>query len=209
MKDVNPRRRKTLATDRPEVVSKILLIRQGHNVKRCHAERIIGENTVGQHSAGVASLVLVFTDGKASANLLTAALYHDVPEAVFGDIPAPAKWWMEAEVKAGLERAECRFMHSKGLHPELSEDEAEYLYVADKMEFMFFCLEQRGLGNTHVDHAFWKVVGALEASASIELGSPPIQELFIYLIDQMHLKYGSVRELAEGVIDQHPNRGER
>lgn len=176
--------------DIPKSVSKLLLIRKGHSVKRCHTEPIIGSYCVGQHSAGVAALLLAFTDGEASVHLLKAALYHDIPECVLGDIPAPAKWYNTEETQKALDLTEKHFVHDQELFVPLRERELELLYIADKMELMFFCKEQRDMGNTHVDHMFNKLVGRLEELGSIEMAPEPCQELFSYLVEN----YPEVRD---------------
>lgn len=168
--------------DTPKSVEKLLLVRKGHSVKRCHTEPIIGNYFVGQHSAGVAALLLAFTNGEASSELLTAALYHDVPECVLGDLPAPTRWYNTPETQHALDLAENRFIKAHGLYVQLDSEEKELLYVADKMELMFFCKEQRGMGNTLVDGMFWRLVDRLSELAMIEGSPEPCQELFSYLV---------------------------
>src|SRR6266705_5974190 len=61
-------------------------------VRRFHTVPCAGEpQTVGQHSCGVALIVLA-CHPLPSAQLLQACLTHDLNESVLGDLPAPTKW---------------------------------------------------------------------------------------------------------------------
>ena len=190
------------------IVNRVLLVRQGHAVDRLHTERIIGGQTNGDHSAGVAALLIEFTEGEASAKLLMAAIHHDVAEAIFGDVPAPAKWWQIEAVKKELEFAELEFAANAGLWTKLllTEQERDLLRLADKMELMFYCLEQRQMGNTHVGHVFWNLVNHLSELGAVEMAPEPAQEIFTYLIDSYPEGSESV---MKGVINKHHPRSNK
>lgn len=164
-------------------IDRLLLVRKGHAVKRCHTEPIIGENTVGQHSAGVAALLLEFTGGQASAELLKAAIYHDVSEARYGDMPATAKWLFDNGERDAMAEAERAFEEEVGLRANLSEQEKFLLHLADKMELMFFCYEQRLMGNTRVDIIFKRLVDRLEDLSAIERAPERAAAIHFYLMD--------------------------
>ena len=66
-----------------------------------------------------------------------AALYHDVPEMVLGDIPATAKWAFP-EVMQAFERAEKKVMDDLGLNFVLSPDEKNRLKMADMLELVLY-----------------------------------------------------------------------
>ena len=88
-------------------------------------------------------------------------------------------------MKKELEFAELEFAANAGLWTKLplTEQERDLLRLADKMELMFYCLEQRQMGNTHVGHVFWNLVNHLSELGAVEMAPEPAQEIFTYLID--------------------------
>jgi 5'-deoxynucleotidase YfbR-like HD superfamily hydrolase len=66
-----------------------------------------------------------------------AALYHDVPELILGDIPATAKWSFP-EVQKAFEKAEKKVMDDLGLEFVLSPEEKNKLKMADMLELVLY-----------------------------------------------------------------------
>lgn len=124
------------------------VIRAGGNVKRFHTVQIIGEQTVAAHSFNVAMLCKTIKPD-CSADLILAALLHDVPECETGDIPATAKW-ANPDLEKELRRVERSFERLHGFNIELTREEEEVLKIADMIELVYFCVEQRRLGNTSI-----------------------------------------------------------
>ena len=67
-----------------------------------------------------------------------AALYHDVPEIILGDIPATAKWDYP-ELHQAFERAEKKVMDDLGLNFVLTAEEKNRLKMADMLELVMYC----------------------------------------------------------------------
>lgn len=134
------------------MLSNIQKIRQGGNVKRWHITPIIGEQTVAAHSWGVACILLELYP-EASANLIKAALYHDVAEGYTGDLPAQVKWEYEGLDKE-LKKVEARIEAKLGIQFELTTKEASLLKIADTLELLIFCVEQVTLGNKNMVDVF-------------------------------------------------------
>ena len=67
-----------------------------------------------------------------------AALYHDVPELILGDIPATAKWDYP-ELHQAFERAEKKVMDDLGLNFVLTAEEKNRLKMADMLELIMYC----------------------------------------------------------------------
>jgi 5'-deoxynucleotidase YfbR-like HD superfamily hydrolase len=65
----------------------------GSQVRRYHTATPLREQTVADHSFGVAMLSLLMAEGTTinPVDLLTAALTHDLSEFLVGDTPSPAK----------------------------------------------------------------------------------------------------------------------
>ncbi len=126
--------------------SRLDFIRNGMMVKRYHTVRTVASDTVAQHSHGVAMLCWLLTEGKASAELLMAALTHDLSETNTGDIPSPTK-----RALGMSELDDENTLRRHGLYTSLTESEARTLSLADKMEGLLFCLEEIHMGNRHVE----------------------------------------------------------
>lgn len=125
-------------------------------VMRWHRQETIRQQSVGEHTYGVLWLVLLLTDFGASADLLKAALAHDMPEHVTGDMPAPTK--RLPGVTAALDVLERKVMDGLGLlhlHPEnLPPIESEVLSWADGLEGLMFCSREMDMGNTLIRESF-------------------------------------------------------
>lgn len=118
-------------------------------VDRYHAARIPGQ-TVADHSWGVAMVLLAI--GADSPALLRAALTHDIPELLVGDMPAPTKRDAPPEFRkmfSALEReAAMRLgvhLHIEGIAPW----EEPLLKFADIMELCLYAHESVRAGNTY------------------------------------------------------------
>lgn len=127
-------------------------IRNGGRTKRFHTKLTLTPNTVAAHSFGVAWLCWVLTEGSPSAQLLMAALAHDLAEWKTGDLAAPTKRALGLrEVFAAYEDS---FMVPLGLSFKLGSDEERILKLADAMDGMAYCIEEKMLGNTGLEVVF-------------------------------------------------------
>lgn len=106
-------------------------------ILRYHTSPIQSERqTVGAHSYAVSVLVdQLWPD--ASKQVILAALYHDVPELILGDIPATAKWDYP-ELKKAFEKAEAKVMKDLQLEFNLSPEEKRMLKMADMLELVLY-----------------------------------------------------------------------
>lgn len=100
---------------------------------RWHANpELAGTETVAEHSARVARILLHFWPN-ASARLLTAALIHDDGEMGLGDVAGPAKR-RDLELARRMDVAEAAQRRKLGLpEPVLDDFEARALHLADKL----------------------------------------------------------------------------
>lgn len=124
-------------------------LRNAGYVRRYHTIQTIGHQTVAEHSFHVAMILLELTNGQASAELLKAALYHDLPEVFTGDIPATAKWASPPLVQS-LKLLEDVFDNDYNLVVNLSEDDKKLLKFADMAELVMYSLDQLRLGNRNM-----------------------------------------------------------
>ncbi len=92
--------------------------------------------TVGAHSYAVSILIdQLWPDS--SKQLIMAALYHDVPEIILGDIPATAKWSFP-EVLQAFEKAEKKVFKDLELIFVLTQEEKDRLKMADILELILY-----------------------------------------------------------------------
>lgn len=116
-------------------------------VVRFHTRPQLNPQNVGHHSYGVAWLCWILTEGAASANLLMAALSHDLPEFITGDLPSPTKAKIGRGVVGELEGEVWRKAGMPVQGFPLSMEEKRVLHLADLMEGMMHCARERSLGN--------------------------------------------------------------
>ena len=106
-----------------------------------------------------------------------AALYHDAPEIITGDMPTPVKYANAAlrDAYKALETESVRSM--TGLLPEelgeeispfisgelLTAEEKRLLKAADRLSALIKCMEEQRSGNHEFDAAFAQQKAALEA----------------------------------------------
>ena len=135
-----------------EIFENICMVRRFGGTRRFHAERFVGPpETVFHHSASVALILMMTEPERCTANLLKAAICHDLEEGLTGDIPAPAKW-ASGNVFEELEHRIREFY--KIPHPELTEEELQLLKAADFLDCSLTCLDQRMMGNRFIDNVF-------------------------------------------------------
>lgn len=106
-------------------------------VTRWHTSRAFGQQTNADHSWGVAMIITMLWPD-ASAALLKAALMHDLPERMTGDVPSHAKWNF-LPLKEAVKTMEENYWKRVSLKlPVLSEEEKKQLALADQIEALMF-----------------------------------------------------------------------
>ena len=117
-------------------------------VTRFHTKRTIHTQTIAEHSWGVAMILTRICNPR--AELLRAALTHDLAESVTGDTPATAKWLHEP-LKQALDIMEIAVNRHLGIDTELSKHELELLKWADMLELILYCESEVDMGNTKME----------------------------------------------------------
>ena len=124
----------------------------GSEVMRYHTVHTIQRETVGHHSHGVALLCYLLKP-TCSAELLRAALLHDLSEHLTGDIPSPAKRLYG--IGEQVSHIEEELLEGSGLSfPVLSAVEKRVLKLADIAQGALFCAREMQLGNTKLRLVF-------------------------------------------------------
>jgi 5'-deoxynucleotidase len=179
------------------------LTRRAQRLRRYHTLPTNEQQTVGAHSFGVCMLLHEITGGKVSANLLVAALYHDVTETVLGDVPSPA-YHLFPELKTAMANAEYSVAEKYDIMFELDTQEQKLLKIADSMEALFFCLEDYQRGNLDAR----LMVSRVTAGLLTDYGSGHFEDLRNPLwrkncTQLMEYAIKRTEEIRKGVYEHH------
>lgn len=159
-----------------------LKMRDAGATKRYHTARTLRTQSVAEHSFGVAMLIAE-VEPNASAELLMAALHHDLAEVATGDIPAPAKW-NHPSLKDIIARIEAEYDKEHGTSTDdLSPQELHVLKWCDMMELVLWCLEEYHMGNTYA----LEIVGR-GMEYLLDIGAPT--KIAQYIIDDLKGEHG-------------------
>lgn len=174
------------------------LIIAGTTVQRYHAVPTIQRQTVGEHSARVALIANLLQSRHGSDHavnhwaLILQALVHDLPEGVFGDIPAPVKRGMSPELRKLVNEQEEELLHDCKLSVLLTSRQEKLLKLADSLEGVLFCRTELLLGNRHPQFLeCYRNFRRYTAQMCVELQPNEDQEAIVQLIctygkEQLH-----------------------
>jgi 5'-deoxynucleotidase YfbR-like HD superfamily hydrolase len=138
----------------------VKLYRDCSAVKRFHIMRSHRNQTVGEHSHGVAVLVMQ-VDPECSATLLKAALTHDFHERSTGDMPSTTKWEYP-ELAAAMAVAEDRWNSRHDFNWSLTPAEERILQFCDYLELLFWSIEEVLLGNHFATEPMGNIIRVLD-----------------------------------------------
>lgn len=144
--------------ERLTLIGQLNVYMDGASIARYHVKRTTRRQSVGEHSGRVAMLVMLAAPG-CSANVLKAALLHDISELATGDVPSPVKW-ANPVLGEELRRVTNEFEEQFGLRIPLVDSEADLLRWADLCEGVMFCYEELMLGNRNMINTFSRYVEA-------------------------------------------------
>ena len=131
---------------------RIMRMREGGHVQRCHCMPHHGTYDVAQHTFHMLILMEELHPNP-SRELYSLILRHDLMERWTGDSPATAKRWMPG-LKIALTGAEEELEKRTGIEAYLgdhvTESDRRWLKALDQVEFILWCEDQIALGNLNV-----------------------------------------------------------
>lgn len=171
-----------------DLLFRVIQVRAGGRVRRCHNVLTTGVYSVAEHSWGAAMLFHALWPDEFPSMAL-AVLTHDVAEAVVGDIPSPTiRYTNTRELLEGIEE---RVNERYGVADlsNLTGDQYDKLKAVDRLELYLWAIEQRLQGNQFAreveeEIAFYLSMSELPAPAdrlfkmlTLKAGVPPKHEL--------------------------------
>jgi len=141
--------REEYATGRAKGLRRLDILRAGASVQRYHTWRTLRQQTVGEHTHGVTTILIDITPPDLlTPALLCACAYHDISELLTGDLPSPAKREYP-ELKKAAHDATTDFETDMGLIMGRSPEQQRLLRWADTMECCLWALEELYMGNRY------------------------------------------------------------
>lgn len=178
---------------------KLRLLRAAGRVERMHVQPTARQQTVGEHTYGVLCLI-DFVAPEMTMKLWRAALYHDAPEAITGDVPATAKWRFP-HLNRSLDIVEVRIKEDCDLDIDLSDKEYTVLKFCDTMELVLFSIEEAERGDKNTIRVIWNCFRFLSTNKHIYEVTEKAKDLYQYVYGYAFKHYPD-----EGVLF---NEGER
>lgn len=136
-------------TGTPDLFTKLLFVLQGGSVRRFHTITTIKDVTIAEHQHNVAWIVYLLSEGKPRMELVMAALSHDLPEAIWGDLPSQTK--KALALSDTFTKNEQKTLEENNFWFLLEPQEHRLLTLADRMAGMLDCVKERSLGNRNVE----------------------------------------------------------
>lgn len=153
-------------------VERVLAAREAAHVGRCHVVPHHGSYTVGSHTHGAMSLLLILHPNPSLA-LIKALQWHDGAERWIGDLPSPGKDY-DGALREAYNAAEIRVLKHWGFYEGLGEitpEEAEWLVAVDVLDLWIWVKEQMAMGNRHVE-TFLHTIGKFFCINVLKIPSP-------------------------------------
>lgn len=168
------------------ILERARLARRAGRVTRYHTQYLTKPENVAEHTFGLVNLLMIITGGQVRAELLMAAMSHDMGEYKSGDVPSPSKKAMGEEAKASfdaLENAAMKIIH-ESVNP-ISDWEYLLLKTCDNLDGLLKCIEEKRMGNYTIEECGENYASYLSAQLP-DLGGGPAAELVQLALTEWH-----------------------
>jgi len=183
-------------------LQRLKLMRAAARVERFHVTPTLHCQTVGEHSFGVMTILFEVAE-KPSFELIIAALVHDAPEVLTGDIPAPTMWEHPVlkEAMGHVEHMTMLKFNLDHIAAKLTDKERNLLRFADSMECVLFAIEEATDGNRKMATVAWRSLDAIRKRGLVEL---TLGTMHLYEFVWAHLEFAHPRGTGEGALHGWP-----
>lgn len=155
---------------------KVLSARRAGDVKRCHTFHTLTNPTVGGHTYGALTLLLLLHSNPSMA-MVRALTFHDFAEYYLGDMPSNAKA-EHPDLGAVYENIEERHLKFWGVHVDLTDEEVQWVNGCDMLDFFLFCKDELKLGNRFIEMPFIRITSYMKAKMKEGKLPQPIADIF-------------------------------
>lgn len=131
-------------------------VSQASRVKRWHNARTIHQETLAEHHAITAQVLLMLFPATHSFNLLAAAVTHDLGEVGTGDIPSPTK--DKLNLREALDHEERNYNPFISYQDQLNNHEKLLLKFADVFARVVFLYNEKMMGNKTTEEKLFNAV---------------------------------------------------
>jgi len=179
-------------------LARLKLMRSAARVGRFHTVPTIRAQSVGEHTFGVLAILFEIGQGDPDFNIdvIYAALQHDTPEAITGDVPAPAKWLYPA-VEVGLRAAERYVKDSFELRGvAMSPRQTQMIKFADALELTIYSIEELDMGNRHMAVMAFNALSAIQKNDLYSV-NPAATELYNEVVLSYQCKAGTATPVVD------------
>jgi len=174
-------------------LERVIKLRTGGDTERCHGIRHQRSYSVASHTWGVMVLLYVLWPDDYD-RLSKYALFHDVPEAWVGDIPATTKRY-HSSVRAACSDMERKIFRLLDIPSEqtLVPDDYVKLKACDQLELYLWAMEEIAGGNQHAAC----IARQLDEFFKERSLPPEANELYLDIVDG-----GDVEHATDGLIKE-------
>lgn len=173
------------------MLNRVVLSRRAGRVVRYHGQYLARPENIAEHTFGVLNILAIMTGGQLSKNLMLNALFHDGGEYISGDMFSPIKRQVP-----GLREA-CNALEKEGTDatigflPPITEWEHRILKVADNLDGLMKCIEERAMGNYTIGEVYYEYEGGVGgqyakylADQALSIGGDIIPALINQAVDK-------------------------
>lgn len=134
-----------------DIAAQAEFLSAGRYTRRYNGWRVLSIDYVGMHQCNVTNIALLLRPD-CRKELVVACVCHDSPEwaSKLGDIPSPIKHRVPG-LKEAADAEEARVWAEVGLIDPcegLTPEEYRIMKIADYLDGMMFCIQERRMGNT-------------------------------------------------------------
>jgi 5'-deoxynucleotidase YfbR-like HD superfamily hydrolase len=187
-------------------IEKLQLYRAAARTQRCHNVPSLHQQTVGEHTFGMLTLLRLIYP-QASPVLMWTLLEHDVPEGITGDIPSPMlhkfKFLKDGDAQAARDTAVDYDLYIAS--DRLTKLEYNIYKYCDRMELAIFSLEEVDTGNIKFLRLYNTCIRSIEKDRLTDV-TPEALHIYDYVKTYVERWHGDKQEQLDQMFHGTPNK---